>query len=80
MTSANINRRHSRLASAADRNDIGPDSAGRNDIGPDSAGELERLRRRNEELENKVRRLEIENAGLAREAQAVRQPADDERR
>jgi hypothetical protein len=39
----------------------------RDDIGPNSIGETERLRARNQELEDEKRRLEIENAGLRRE-------------
>jgi hypothetical protein len=56
----------------------------RDDVGLSSTSELERLRARNEELENKVRRLEIENAGLRSEvdelkAELAKQPplADD---
>lgn len=42
------------------------------DIGANSAGEIERLRARNEELEHKVRRLEIENAGLRSEVDELK--------
>jgi hypothetical protein len=42
---------------------VAPDCDG---IGPDSSSEIEGLRARNEELENKVRRLEIENAARGR--------------
>lgn len=44
----------------------------RDDIGPDSSGELERLRTRNEELENKVRCLEIENLALRSEVDELK--------
>jgi chaperonin cofactor prefoldin len=42
------------------------------DVGPTSNGELERLRARNEELENKIRRLEIENVGLRSEVERLK--------
>jgi predicted RNase H-like nuclease (RuvC/YqgF family) len=59
-------------------------AADRDDISADSRSEAERLRARNEELENKVRRLEIENAGLRSKVDELKAelakrspPADD---
>jgi len=50
------------------------------DIGTDSMSEAERLRVRNEELENEKRRLEIENTGLRseiKELKAEREPTSE---
>ena len=44
----------------------------RDDVGPSSTGELERLGTRNEELENRVRRLEIENHALRSEVEKLK--------
>jgi hypothetical protein len=60
------------------------DEVSRDDVGPSSASELERLCARNEELENKVRCLEIENLALRSEVDELKAelakrppPADD---
>jgi chromosome segregation ATPase len=50
-------------------------SAARDDIGPNSGGEVARKLERLDELENKARRLEIENAGLQNEVDELRAAA-----
>jgi ribosomal protein S14 len=63
---------------AANTAPASPTTPARNDIGSASTSEAERLRARNEELENEKLRLEIENTGLRseiEEAKAAAKPA-----